>query len=412
MVLNKKNKILKSTFVSKADTKTLRYYQNLVAQFPPLRHEEQCRLSETFAKGRDASVELMEYQAITDAIGDGWDRETAIANKDIVVESINNLLDMPERGEKSAQPKDVSDKIKKDIKRMNADFSSFVENRMFTDKQIRLMRRSILKGENALEELITHNLQLAMSRVGAVMKKNPMAKKIPVDELIAAANLGLVMGARQFDAKSGNKFSTYAAFHIDGQIFQFVESEDGNCGVKSGTTHELKQKHTISVVNKHFKARYGRLANDVELQSISGISTDAIKRHKMTPNVRMQSLSAPVKSDSGGTDKTMLLSEVLGSSEFVENDMSEEMATKAIAELEKSISKLPALHEKIIRGLFGIGVEERRNEHKLSRELKITKKEVMRICKEAQTMLYEDMLDEGIEYSEIDFPTDNLPLIN
>ena len=409
--MGKDGKNLKGAFVSKADTKTLRYYQNLVAQFPPLRHEEQCRLSSTFSKGRDAAVELMEFKAITDVLGPDWDMDSAMESQSDVAEAVKGLLETPERGEKPSQPKDVSDKIKKDIKRMESDYTSFIENRMFTEKQVRLMKKSVHKGENALETLITHNLQLAMSRVGAVMKKNPMAKKIPVDELIAAANLGLVMGARQFDASTGNKFSTYAAFHIDGQIFQFVESEDGNCGMRSGTTHEMKQKHTLSVVNKHFKARYGRIANDMELQSISGISAEVIKRHKMTPNVRMQSLSAPVKSDGSGTDKTMLLSEVLGSPELVDSDMTEEAAADAIEKLEKSISKLPALHERVVRGLFGIGVDEMETEHKLSRELKITKREVARICEEAQAMLQVDMLDEGVDYSEINFPEDASPLI-
>ncbi|RAP49388.1 MAG: hypothetical protein BZ138_07730, partial [Methanosphaera sp. rholeuAM270] len=100
----------------------------------------------------------------------------------------------------------------------------YIPESEYDNRQLRIWQDI---AEESLNRLVNHNLQLAMSRVAKIMKSNPRAQHIGAYDLIAAANLGLVLGARQFDPEMGRKFSTYAAFHIDWQLYAIVAKEDG-----------------------------------------------------------------------------------------------------------------------------------------------------------------------------------------
>lgn len=68
------------------------------------------------------------------------------------------------------------------------------------------------------EQLVTDNLKLAFSRANRYAAKTRM----PLDDLEAAAYIGLVNGARRFDPARGWTFSTCAVRFIDGAILRYL----------------------------------------------------------------------------------------------------------------------------------------------------------------------------------------------
>ena len=74
--------------------------------------------------------------------------------------------------------------------------------------------------ENARNKLICANLCFVIS----VAKKYTWSK-IPLKELIAAGNLGLVTAAARFDCSRNNGFRTYAIHYVKNEIQQLIEPE-------------------------------------------------------------------------------------------------------------------------------------------------------------------------------------------
>jgi hypothetical protein len=68
------------------------------------------------------------------------------------------------------------------------------------------------------EQLVTENLKLAFSRANRYAARTRM----PLDDLEAAAYVGLVRGARAFDPARGWTFSTCAVRFIDGAILRYL----------------------------------------------------------------------------------------------------------------------------------------------------------------------------------------------
>lgn len=236
-------------------------------------------------------------------------------------------------------PKDVIDRWKAQEREMSKRYLATVKSLTKTPAERRRMRIWIADGERALNDIVNHNLQLAMSRVGKMMENNQRAKTIGVFDLIGAANVGLVLGARQFNPEMGKKFSTYAAFHIDGQLHDFVNKEDGKSGILGMTLHEQKQLSSILAIRHTFEELFERPATLTELQSLTGISKDIIERRLSTPQVRTQNIYAPVSSNSDDPAPAVL-ADTLASENDVETVLAREEYHNMIETLKAEVAAL------------------------------------------------------------------------
>ena len=396
----------KQSFVSRAETKELRDYQHIASQFPPLTHEETCELSKKFCIGRDNQIHLIEQELFNEILKDDWSEENIKANEKALIKRLEDYLEECQGREN--EPKDCLDKLKKDIAEIKKKTVHFIQSRNYTDKEKRKMRREIQKGDDALSKFCNHNLQLAMSRVGKCMRNNNNAKRIPIEELIAAANLGLVMGARQFDPWANNRFSTYAAYHIDGQIYALIDMEDGKCGIKSGTKHELKQQHELNTMKKFFRIRYGRYATPTELQSLSGVSIRLLDKRMNIPTIKTQSINAPIShtnANSNNADKATSLADILKDSDDVETEIQGKTTDYVMSTLRSSFNCLPPSYQKIIRMRMGLGDEGEETEPltplRISRSLDMSLKDVDKIIDESMKFLYSQLDRAGIQAEDI-----------
>lgn len=259
-------------------------------------------------------------------------------------------------------------------------------------------------GSQALSDIVNHNLQLAMSRVGRIMKNNPRAQKIGVSDLIGAANMGLILGARQFDPDRGRKFSTYAAYHIDGQLLEILAIEDGKSGIKGVSPHEQKQLSTIMGIKRSFENIYGRAPSVTEIQSLSGISKAVVEKRLSTPILTTQSINSPVKQ---GDDDSVMLSEVIASEVTIDKEVNAQDMIDMMRDLKEEILSLSPIQRKILLCKSGIQLEGEDpvpdTAKALSAEIGISTSEIASKYADILTTLKQRLSQRGWEASNLPF---------
>jgi RNA polymerase sigma-32 factor len=108
-------------------------------------------------------------------------------------------------------------------------------HRLLEQKQEQdLARRRELGEQKATDELITSHLRLA-----ATIARRYQRYGLPLPDIIAEANLGLVLAASRFEPGHGARFSTYALWWIKATIHNYILRSWSL--VKIGTTRAQKK---------------------------------------------------------------------------------------------------------------------------------------------------------------------------
>lgn len=384
-------------FVSKADTREMRDYQVMASKYPPLPKEELIEVSRRFIEGRRASVTLMENEVIGAIVDGRWDTDM---EREAVIEAFRDYVE--NEYAEGRMPKDVHDVVVRDILEMEDSYELFMETRNLDRATIRKLRRDEDAGNAALEAMVNHNLQFAMACVGKMMRRNRRAKLIGAKELIAVANVGLVLGARQYDPESNKAFTTYAAFHINGQLYEYLNREDGNMGIRAATLHEQKQIISIRQISESFKSRYGREPNVAEISSLTHISQDRVISRMSTPTIKTQSIFSKGKGEEGEDQEVFLPDLVMSDRDGVETEWVSQGKAEALASGIGGLDDLPWPQDAIIRMYIGLSAdngEERKamTIKQIARELKLTPHSVERELNEGLRTLRASLSDAGLD---------------
>lgn len=272
------------------------------------------------------------------------------------VELIDAALQEIELALPQEAPKDVIDTWKKRVNDLKTSYSNEIR-RLSEQKQIiRRLETQERIGNEALEKLVNHNLQLAMSRISKIIRTSQNAKNISISDLIGAANVGLVLGARQFDPEMGRRFSTYAAFHIDAQLYDIIKVEDGKSGIKGFTQHEQKQAWEIlNVVSTH-KQLYDREPTIAEIHSLTGYSATVIENRRRMPQIKTQNIYAPVNSGKTNSNSTqsVMLADILSDGRDASEEMQQNETSEALQMLLMLIDELPDDCKSVLTTMSGI----------------------------------------------------------
>lgn len=387
------------SFVSKADTREMRDYQVLASKYPPLTKEDLIDVSRRFVEGRRASITLMEGQSLDDILGGDWSDDGPRSDKDSVIEEFRIRMD--EEYAEGGMPKDVHDIVEKDIIEMEDSYDLFMETRHLDRATIRHLSVQADDGNEALEKIVNHNLQFAMACVGKMMRRNRRAKLIGAKELIAVANVGLVLGARQYDPESNKAFTTYAAYHINGQLYEYLNREDGNIGIKAATLHEQKQIISIRQISESFKSRYGREPNVAEISSLTHISKDRVISRMSMPTIRTQSIFSKGSGEDGEEQEVFLPDLVPNDENSVEAEWANQDKATAMGISMAELAGLPWPQGEIIRLHIGIsdGDDEPRplTVKQIAKELQLTVHSVERELHEGLRSLRTVLDSEGLD---------------
>lgn len=303
-------------------------------------------------------------------------------------------------------PKDVVDRWKERQGLLDTHFVTTMKQLDMTPRQIRKCERQIEEGKDALSEMVNHNLQLAMSRIKKMLGGRQMARKLAGDvDLVGAANIGLLLGARQFNPEIGVKFSTYAVHHIDEQLRALLRTENGTGGIQGISPHERKQSNVIATMRRTFEAIYGREATIGELQSLTGISRRIIEERLSAPKLVCESYNRSISSDG---DESMTLGDTFASEVTIEREMEQADMQHMFQVLRDEIGKLPPVYRSVVEGRTGItqsglGAQETKTNKQIAQECGIAPHDVSARYADAIEMLKKRLMRKG--YSSDIFPT-------
>lgn len=155
-----------------------------------------------------------------------------------------------------------------------------------------------LHDNNAAEKLLTSHLRLVVSVAYDFRNYG-----IPVSDLIASGNMGLMQALQKFDPEKGFRFSTYAMFWIKAEIYENILNNWSV--VKIGTSANQKRVFFNLARAKRALGIMDNNLTDDQTEQIANylqVPSDDVKRMGLRVSARDVSLNTPLRDDQGGQD--------------------------------------------------------------------------------------------------------------
>ncbi len=198
------------------------------------------------------------------------------------------------------------------------------------------------KDSNAAEKLVASHLRLVVSV--AYDYKN---YGIPVGDLIASGNMGLMQALQKFDPEKGFRFSTYAMFWIKAEIYETILNNWSV--VRIGTS--ANQKRVFFNLSRAKRA-LGIMDNNLSDEQTKQIAQylevpeKDVKNMATRVSARDLSLNAPINSEDGGTD---ILSNMTDNSDTIEETLEQiEFRRRGYDMLKKHLSQMSERDREIL----------------------------------------------------------------
>ncbi len=195
----------------------------------------------------------------------------------------------------------------------------------------------------AAEKLVASHLRLVVSV--AYDFKN---YGIPVGELIASGNMGLMQALQKFDPEKGFRFSTYAMFWIRAEIYETILNNWSI--VKIGTSANQKRVFfNLARAKRALGIMDNNLSDDQTKQIADYLSVpeNDVRRMSTRVSARDVSLNAPAHSDDDTRD---VLSNMPDDKTDIQNTIEElEFKRRGYDLLRRHLSELPERDRDILR---------------------------------------------------------------
>ncbi len=197
------------------------------------------------------------------------------------------------------------------------------------------------KDESAAEKLISSHLRLVVSV--AYDFKN---YGIPVGDLIASGNMGLMQAVQKFDPERGFRFSTYAMFWVKAEIYENILNNWSM--VKIGTS--ANQKKVFFNLSRAKKA-LGILNNNMTIDQVADVAKylDVPEKDVVKMSARVGARDLSLNAPMGGEGETDMLSNLSDNKGSVEETYEkQEYQTKGHKLIAKHLLNLPERDREIL----------------------------------------------------------------
>lgn len=150
----------------------------------------------------------------------------------------------------------------------------------------------------AAEKLVASHLRLVVSV--AYDYKN---YGIPVSELIASGNMGLMQAVQKFDPDKGFRFSTYAMFWIKAEIYETILNNWSIVRIGSSANQKrvffnlARAKRALGIMDNNLSEEQTK-----QIAEYLDVPERDVSRMATRIGARDLSLNAPMNSDDGATD--------------------------------------------------------------------------------------------------------------
>jgi len=220
--------------------------------------------------------------------------------------------------------------------------------------------------KQALKKLVEGNLRFVVS-----IAKNFMGWGVPLTDLIAAGNLGLIEAAKRFDPDKNVKFISYAVWWIRQAIMQTIFQQTGAVRIP------VKESLFIAKVKETYEKLKEELGREPTEEEIAKRLNTSVKKVKNALSIVRLPISLDMPLGEGGEEDFTLL-DVLSKkgTEDIEKELIEETIHK---ELESMLDVLDEREKEIIKMRYGLNGEEPKTLEEVGEKLGISRERVRQL---------------------------------
>ena len=220
--------------------------------------------------------------------------------------------------------------------------------------------------KEALKKLVEGNLRFVVS-----IAKNFMGWGVPLTDLIAAGNLGLIEAAKRFDPDKNVKFISYAVWWIRQAIMQTIFQQTGAVRIP------VKESLFIAKVKETYEKLKEELGREPTEEEIAKRLNTSVKKVKNALSIVRLPISLDMPLGEGGEEDFTLL-DVL--SKKGTEDIEKELIEQTIhEELESMLDVLDEREKEIIKMRYGLNGEESRTLEEVGEKLGISRERVRQL---------------------------------
>ena len=162
------------------------------------------------------------------------------------------------------------------------------ESLISKEREIELAKRIKEGDEKAREELIKANLRFVIT-----IAKQFQNRGLPLEDLIAEGNIGLMKAVEKFDETKGFHFISYAVWWIRQSIIRAIYYTASDVRLP---TSQIEPKNKINKAIIVFEHKNGREPDMNELCKLTGFEEDYIRKVQLSSN-KCISIDSPSTSD-------------------------------------------------------------------------------------------------------------------
>ncbi len=263
------------------------------------------------------------------------------------------------------------------------------------EEERELAKRAKEGDQEAYRKLVESNLRFVIS-----IAKQYLGYGLPLSELIAAGNHGLMEAAKRFDPDKGVKFISYAVWWVRQAIMQALSQQTGAVRIplkqshlvnkitsiysrlykdyeREPTLEEIAYEYTKDILQKEMERELGRRPTQEEIKKRikkEGYRINPEEVERALQMTRMPlSLDAPV-----GEEEDTFFVDFLskhGTADVEERVMNEILSR----EIEEMLDKLPEKERRVVELRFGLRGEEPRTLREIGEILNISRERVRQL---------------------------------
>lgn len=246
------------------------------------------------------------------------------------------------------------------------------QHALLTRDEERQLGRRIQSGDDAARErMIESNLRLVVT-----IARDFSHRGLPIEDLIAEGNIGLMKAADRYDPENGAKFSTYATWWIKQHMRAAVQNQVRTVRVP---THIQGRAWNIEKASTQLECELGREPSDEELADATDLSVEQVVtvRRSLQPICHLEAPMAESETEWG---------EILADKNA---ECPDEIASRndGIAQIRQLLGQLTEREERIIRTRFGIDQPDPATLSSVGETVGLTRERVRQIQNNALTKL-------------------------
>jgi RNA polymerase primary sigma factor len=239
-------------------------------------------------------------------------------------------------------------------------------------EEVQLAQRIREGDQAALEKLVNANLRFVVS-----VSKQYQNQGLTLGDLINEGNMGLIKAAKRFDETRGFKFISYAVWWIRQSILQALADQSRIVRVP---LNKVGVRNKVARASQEFVQQNEREPSIEELSEILSMDLEEVATTINLSN-RHVSLDSPLSQDG---ETTMV--DIMENSEAIPTDQ-QSHAESMTYEIELVLNSLPEKEQKVLRYLYGIGMDTPMGMEDIGTQFNLTRERVRQIRDKALSTL-------------------------